>query len=153
MLALRLQQLEATASPYRVGSCHCEFGLIERLEGNRGRYHFSLTRTEFRFRRRHKPSGSLVCQEPNVCGFIGQADLNDYLRQAGGITEDANKREMYRHAGKWTTDSSSPAKEMRPGDTIVVPQNRGAPPSSVVADGGQRLSAVLTAAGIAVVGR
>ena len=49
--------------------------------------------------------------------------LDDYLEQAGGVTEDANTHELYIMRANGTTDSTYVRiKEMQPGDTIVVPQ-------------------------------
>ena len=83
--------------------------------------------------------------------------LNNYLRQAGGVTEDANKREMYVMRANGTTDSSYlSAKEMRPGDTIVVPQKIEArtPQLALWQTVASIIGSVaLAAAGIAVVGR
>ncbi|MEP7152899.1 MAG: SLBB domain-containing protein, partial [Nitrospira sp.] len=106
---------------------------------------------------------------PQTVGIIGSVknpstvvyrvglDLNDYLRQAGGMTEDANKHEMYVMRANGTTDSSYlSAKEMRPGDTIVVPQKIEARTPQLAL--WQTVASIigslaLTAAGIAVVGR
>ena len=73
------------------------------------------------------------------------------------MTEDANKREMYVMRANGTTDSAYMAvREITSGDTIVVPQKIEAKApqlalwqtvASIIG------SLVLTAAGIAVVGR
>jgi polysaccharide export outer membrane protein len=83
--------------------------------------------------------------------------LEDYLRQAGGLTEDANKKEMYVMRANGTTDSAYLAvKELRSGDTIVVPQKIEArtPQLALWQTVASIIGSVaLTAAGIAVVGR
>ena len=93
---------------------------------------------------------STVVYRPNL-------GLDDYIRQAGGMTEDANKREMYVMRANGTTDSAYLAvREISSGDTIVVPQKIEAKVpqlplwqavASIIG------SVALTVAGIAVIGR
>ncbi|HQR14721.1 MAG TPA: SLBB domain-containing protein [Nitrospira sp.] len=157
VLALRLQQLEATASRIELGRVIVSLDSIERLEG---------TEDDIILESRDRIT---IPTPPQTIGIIGSVknptsvvyrpglDLNDYLRQAGGVTEDANKREMYVMRANGTTDSSYlSAKEMRPGDTIVVPQKIEARPPQLAL--WQTVASIigslaLTAAGIAVVGR
>lgn len=157
VLALRLQQLEATASRIELGRVIVSLDSIERLEG---------TEDDIILESRDRIT---IPTPPQTVGIIGSVknpstvvyrpglELNDYLRQAGGITEDANKREMYVMRANGTTDSSYlSAKEMRPGDTIVVPQKIEARPPQLAL--WQTVASIigslaLTAAGIAVVGR
>lgn len=157
ILSLRLQQLEATASRIELGRVIVRLDSIEGLEG---------TEDDIIMESRDRIT---IPTPPQTVGIIGSVkspstvvyrpglDLNDYLRQAGGVTEDANKRELYVMRANGTTDSAYlSAKEMRPGDTIVVPQKIEARPpqlalwqtvASIIG------SVALTAAGIAVVGR
>ena len=96
-------------------------------------------------------------KNPSTVVYRPGLELNDYLRQAGGMTEDANKREMYVMRANGMTDSAYlHAKEVHSGDTIVVPQKIEAQTpqlalwqtvASIVG------SLALTAAGIAVIGR
>ncbi len=157
VLALRLQQLEATASRIELGRVIVSLDSIERLEG---------TEDDIILESRDRIT---IPTPPQTVGIIGSVknptsvvyrpglDLSDYLRQAGGVTEDANKREMYVMRANGTTDSSYlSAKEMRPGDTIVVPQKIEARPPQLAL--WQTVASIigslaLTAAGIAVVGR
>lgn len=157
VLSLRLQQLEATASRIELGRVIVRLDSIESLEG---------TEDDIILESRDRIT---IPTPPQTVGIIGSVknpstvvyrpglDLNDYLRQAGGITEDANKREMYVMRANGTTDSSYlSAKEMRPGDTIVVPQKIEARPPQLAL--WQTVASIigslaLTAAGIAVVGR
>ena len=157
VLALRLQQLEATASRIELGRVIVSLDSIERLEG---------TEDDIVLESRDRIT---IPTPPQTVGIIGSVknptsvvyrpglDLSDYLRQAGGVTEDANKREMYVMRANGTTDSSYlSAKEMRPGDTIVVPQKIEARPPQLAL--WQTVASIigslaLTAAGIAVVGR
>ena len=157
ILSLRLQQLEATASRIELGRVIVRLDSIETLEG---------TEDDIILESRDRIT---IPTPPQTVGIIGSVknpstvvyrvglDLNDYLRQAGGMTEDANKREMYVMRANGTTDSSYlSAKEMRPGDTVVVPQKIEARPPQLAL--WQTIASIigsvaLTAAGIAVVGR
>ena len=106
VLALRLQQLEATASRIELGRVIVSLDSIEHLEG---------TEDDIILESRDRIT---IPTPPQTVGIIGSVknpstvvyrpglDLNDYLRQAGGITEDANKREMYVMRANGTTDSS-----------------------------------------------
>ncbi|MDR4481296.1 MAG: SLBB domain-containing protein [Nitrospira sp.] len=157
VLSLRLQQLEATAARIELGRVIVRLDSIDGLEG---------TEDDIILESRDRIT---IPTPPQTVGIIGSVkspstvvyrsglDLNDYLRQAGGLTEDANKREMYVMRANGTTDSSYlSAKEMRPGDTIVVPQKIEASPPQLAL--WQTVASIigslaLTAAGIAVVGR
>jgi protein involved in polysaccharide export with SLBB domain len=96
-------------------------------------------------------------KNPSTVVYRSGLELKDYLRQAGGVTEDANKSEMYVMRANGTTESKYLyAKEMRPGDTIVVPQKVEAKTPQLVL--WQTVASIvgslaLTAAGIAVIGR
>ncbi len=49
--------------------------------------------------------------------------IDDYLRQAGGMTEDADKSALYVVRADGSTESSwLKLKDIQPGDTIVIPQ-------------------------------
>ncbi len=157
VLSLRLQQLEAIASRVELGRVVVRLDSIERLEG---------TEDDIILEARDRVT---IPTPPQTVGIIGSVknpstvvyrpglELDDYLRQAGGITEDAHKREMYVMRANGTTDSAYLyAKEMRPGDTIVVPQKVEARPPQLAL--WQTVASIigslaLTAAGIAVVGR
>ncbi len=157
VLSLRLQQLEATASRIELGRVIVRLDSIERLEG---------TEDDIILESRDRIT---IPTPPQTVGIIGSVknpstvvyrpglDLNDYLRQSGGVTEDANKREMYVMRANGTTDSSYlSAKEVRPGDTIVVPQKIEAhtPQLALWQTVASIIGSVaLAAAGIAVVGR
>lgn len=157
VLSLRLQQLEAIASRVELGRVVVRLDSIEQLEG---------TEDDIILEARDRVT---IPTPPQTVGIIGSVknpstvvyrpglELDDYLRQAGGITEDAHKREMYVMRANGTTDSAYLyAKEMRPGDTIVVPQKVEARPPQLAL--WQTVASIigslaLTAAGIAVVGR
>ncbi|MCE3225446.1 MAG: putative Polysaccharide export protein [Nitrospira sp.] len=95
VLSLRLQQLEATASRIELGRVIVRLDSIESLEG---------TEDDIILESRDRIT---IPTPPQTVGIIGSVknpstvvyrpglDLNDYLRQSGGVTEDANKREMY----------------------------------------------------------
>jgi protein involved in polysaccharide export with SLBB domain len=156
-LALRLQQLEAIASRVELGRVVVRLDSIEKLEG---------TEDDIRLEARDR---IMIPQPPQTVSIIGAVrnpsnvvyriglGLEDYLRQAGGTTEDANTKEMYVMRANGTTDSSYlKVKGMEPGDTIVVPQKIEAKTpqlalwQSVASIVG---SVALAAAGIAVIGR
>jgi hypothetical protein len=156
-LALRLQQLEAIASRVELGRVVVRLDSIEKLEG---------TEDDIRLEARDR---IMIPQPPQTVSIIGAVKnpsnfvyriglgLEDYLRQAGGTTEDANTKEMYVMRANGTTDSSYlKVKGMEPGDTIVVPQKIEAKTpqlalwQSVASIVG---SVALAAAGIAVIGR
>ena len=96
-------------------------------------------------------------KNPSTVVYRPSLGLDDYLRQAGGLTEDANKKEMYVMRANGTTDSAYLAvKDLRSGDTIVVPQKIEArtPQLALWQTVASIIGSVaLTAAGIAVVGR
>jgi len=123
VLALRLQQLEAIASRVELGRVVVRMESIEQLEG---------TEDDVRLEARDR---IMIPQPPQTVSIIGSIKnpstvvyraglgLDDYLRQAGGLTEDANKKEMYVMRANGSTDSAYVRiKDMQPGDTIVVPQ-------------------------------
>jgi len=123
VLALRLQQLEAVASRVELGRVVVRMESLEQLEG---------TEDDVRLEARDR---IMIPQPPQTVSIIGSIKnpstvvyrvglgLDDYLRQAGGLTEDANKHEMYVMRANGTTDSAYlRVKDMQPGDTIVVPQ-------------------------------
>jgi len=110
-----------------------------------------------------------VPQPPKTVSIIGSVknpstvvyrvgfDLEDYVQQAGGMTEDANKNELYVMRANGSTEGAYVrVKDMRPGDTIVIPQKIEAktPPLALWQSVAQILGSVaLVAAGISVIGR
>ncbi len=123
VLALRLQQLEAIASRVELGRVVVQVDSIERLEG---------TEDNIRLEAGDRIT---IPQPPQTVSVIGSVkspsnvvyriglDLDDYLDQAGGPTENANLKQMYVMRANGATESGYVrVKEMQPGDTIVVPQ-------------------------------
>ena len=123
VLALRLQQLEAVASRVELGRVVVRVRSIEELENSED----DIT-MEARDR-------LTVPQPPKTVSVIGSVknpstavykvglNLEDYVQQAGGMTEDANKHEMYVVKANGSTEGSYVRiKDINPGDTIVVPQ-------------------------------
>jgi protein involved in polysaccharide export with SLBB domain len=96
-------------------------------------------------------------KNPSTVVYRAGLDLDDYVQQAGGLTEDANKKEIYVTRANGTTDSAYlRVKTMQPGDTIVVPQKIEAKTPQIAL--WQTVASIigsmaLTAAGIAVIGR
>ena len=156
-LALRLQQLDAIASRVELGRVIVRLESIEQLEG---------AEDDIKLEARDK---IMIPQPPQTVSVIGSVKnpstvvyrvglrLDDYVKQAGGTTEDANTKEMYVMRANGTTDSAYvKIKEMQPGDTIVVPQKIEAKPPQLAlwqSVAGIIGSVALTAAGIAVIGR
>ena len=157
VLSLRLQQLEAITSRLELGRVVIRMDSIEQLEG---------TEDDIILEARDRilmptPSQTVSIigsvKNPSTVVYRPSLGLEDYLRQAGGLTEDANKKEMYVMRANGTTDSAYLAvKELRSGDTIVVPQKIEArtPQLALWQTVASIIGSVaLMAAGIAVVGR
>ncbi|MBA2487579.1 MAG: SLBB domain-containing protein [Nitrospira sp.] len=157
VLSLRLQQLEAITARLELGRVVIRMESIDQLEG---------TEDDIILEGRDR---ILIPTPPQTVSIIGSVKnpstvvyrpslgLDEYLRQAGGLTEDANKKEMYVMRANGTTDSAYLAvKEVRSGDTVVVPQKIEArtPQLALWQTVASIIGSVaLTAAGIAVVGR
>ena len=96
---------------------------------------------------------------PNPSTVVYRVGLNleDYVQQAGGMTEDAAKSEMYVVKANGSTEGAYVRiKDMKPGDTIVIPQKIEAktPQLSLWQSVASIVGSVaLAAAGIAVIGR
>jgi polysaccharide biosynthesis/export protein len=157
VLALRLQQLEAVASRIELGRVVVQVRSLEELDG---------TEDDITLEARDR---IVIPQPPRTVSIIGAVKnpstvvykvgfgLEDYVHQAGGMSEDANKHEMYVMRANGSTEGAYvKIKDMKPGDTIVIPQKIEAktPPlalwQSIASIAG---SMALVAAGIAVVGR
>mgnify|MGYP001575382432 CR=1 FL=1 len=123
VLQLRLQQLESVTARVDVGRVVVRLESIEKLEG---------TEDDVRLEAHDKV---MIPTPPQTVSIIGSVKnpttvlhrtgllLEDYLKQAGNPTEDANMSELYVMKANGTTESSYVRiKEMQPGDTIVVPQ-------------------------------
>ena len=157
MLSLRLQQLEAVASRVELGRVVVQVRSIEELEN---------TEDDITLESRDRIT---VPQPPKTVSVIGSVknpstvvykvglNLEDYVQQAGGLTEDANKHEMYVMKANGSTEGAYvKIKDMRPGDTIVIPQKIEAktPPLAMWQSVATILGSVaLVAAGISVIGR
>ena len=156
-LALRLQQLEAIVARVELGRVVMRLESIEQLEA---------TEDDIKLEGRDR---IMIPQPPQTVSVIGSVKnpstvvyrvglrLDDYVKQAGGPTEDANTKEVYVMRANGTTDSAyMKIKEMQPGDTIVVPQKIEAKTPQLAlwqSVAGIIGSVALAAAGIAVIGR
>jgi protein involved in polysaccharide export with SLBB domain len=156
VLGLRLQQLEAITARLELGRVVVRMESLDQLQG---------TLDDIVLEARDRITIPTPPQTVSIIGSVKtpstvvyrpNLDLNGYIGQAGGMTEDANKREMYVVRANGTTDSAyMAARELRPGDTIVVPQKIEAktPPLALWQAVASIIGSVaLTAAGIAVVG-
>lgn len=157
ILALRVQQLEAVASRLELGRVVVRLDSLEQLEG---------TEDDLPMEARDR---IVIPQPPQTVSIIGSVKnpvnvvyraglgIEDYLRQAGGPAEQADRKEIYVVRANGTTDSAYlKIKEMQPGDTIVVPQKVEAKFPKLAlwqSVAGIVGSAALAVAGIAVVGR
>src|SRR5207237_10531351 len=102
-LTLRLQQLDAIASRVELGRVIVRLESIEQLEG---------AEDDIKLEARDK---IMIPQPPQTVSVIGSVKnpstvvyrvglrLDDYVKQAGGTTDDANTKEMYVQRDKWTT--------------------------------------------------
>lgn len=157
VLALRLQQLEAVVSRVELGRVVLKMTSIEDLEG---------TQDDIRLEANDK---IVIPQPPQTVSVIGSVKnpstvvyrpglrLDDYLRQVGGETAEANRKEMYVMRANGTTESAYlTVKDIQPGDTIVVPQKIETKTPQLAL--WQTVASIigsmaLAAAGIAVIGR
>jgi hypothetical protein len=157
VLGLRLQQLEAITARLELGRVAVRMESLDQLEG---------TLDDIILESRDRITIPAPPQTVSIIGSVKMPstviyrpnlNLEDYVRQVGGMTEDANKKEMYVMRANGTTDAAYLAvKEMKPGDTIVVPQKIEAKPPQLAL--WQTVASIigslaLTAAGIAVIGR
>ena len=157
VLMLRLQQLEAITSRVELGRVVVKMDSIQKLEG---------TEDDIILEARDVIRIPTPPQTVSIIGSVRNPstvvhrlnlDFEDYLRQAGGMTEDANKRESYIMRANGTTEATYlSVKDVRPGDTIVIPQKIEARTPQLAL--WQSIATIigsmaLTAAGIAVIGR
>lgn len=123
VLAIRLQHLESITDRVELGRVVVKLESLEGLEG---------TEDDLRLEAHDTIKIPSPPQTVNVLGAVRNPTTvlyrsglkaADYIRQAGGETQDANKGEMYIVRANGTTEVGYLAvKEMRLGDTIVVPQ-------------------------------
>jgi protein involved in polysaccharide export with SLBB domain len=157
VLNLRLQQLEAATARVELGRVVVNIRSLEELEG---------TEDDITLEAKDRIT---IPQPPKTVSVIGSVknpstvvyrvglNLNDYVEQAGGMTEDASKGEMYVVKANGSTEGVYVRiKDMKPGDTIVIPQKIEAktPQLSLWQSVASIVGSVaLAAAGIAVIGR
>ena len=156
-LALRLKQLESVGSRIEFGRVVVQVQSIEELEGTEDDI---LMETRDRIAIPQPPKTVTIIgsvKNPSTVVYRVGLDLDDYVEQAGGMSEDANKQQLYvMRANGSTGGTYVRIKDMKPGDTIVIPQKIEAktPPlamwQSIAAIVG---SAALAVAGISIVGR
>lgn len=156
-LAIRLQQLEALVGRAELGRVVVRLESIEQLEGSPDDI---ILEDRDRI---------LIPQPPQTVTILGSVknptsvvyrpglSVQDYLRQVGGLTEQANEKELYIVRANGLAESAYvKIKDVQPGDTIVVPQKLEVKTpqlalwQSIASIVG---SVALAAAGIAVIGR
>ncbi len=157
VLNLRLQQLEAVTARVELGRVVVNVRTLEELKGSED----DITlESKDRIMIPQPPKTVSVIgsvKNPSTVVFRVGLNLNDYLDQAGGMTEDASKGEMYVVKANGSTEGAYVRiKDMKPGDTIVIPQKIEAktPQLSLWQSVASIVGSVaLAAAGIAVIGR
>ncbi|MDF2757252.1 MAG: putative Polysaccharide export protein, partial [Nitrospira sp.] len=157
VLNLRLQQLEAVAARVELGRVVVNVRTIEELEGSEDNL---MLEAKDRIMIPQPPKTvSVIGSVKNPSTVVDRVGLNleDYVQQTGGMTEDASKSEMYVVKANGSTEGAYVRlKDMKPGDTIVIPQKIEAktPQLSLWQSVASIIGSVaLTAAGIAVIGR
>jgi protein involved in polysaccharide export with SLBB domain len=157
VLNLRLQQLETVASRVELGRVVVNVRSIEELEGSEDNL---MLEAKDRIMIPQPPKTVSVIgsvKNPSTVVYRVGLNLEDYVQQTGGMTEDASKSEMYVVKANGSTEGAYVRlKDMKPGDTIVIPQKIEAktPQLSLWQSVASIIGSVaLTAAGIAVIGR
>jgi len=157
VLSLRLQQLEAVTSRAELGRVVVNFKSIDELQGSEDDI---LLEAKDRITIPQPPKTVSVIgsvKNPSTVVYRVGLNLEDYVQQAGGMTEDAAKSEMYVVKANGSTEGAYVRiKDMKPGDTIVIPQKIEAktPQLSLWQSVASIVGSVaLAAAGIAVIGR
>ncbi len=156
-LQLQIQALDQLAARLQPGRVVVKLDSLQQLEGSREDIMLE------------GGDQITVPQQPQTVNIIGAVrnpttvvhhealGINDYVQQAGGLTPDAREKELYLLRANGSTEVSyASLREIRAGDTIVVPE-RVEPKTrplllwqSIASIVG---SIALTAAGIAVIGR
>ena len=157
VLSLRLQQLEAVTARVELGRVVINVRSIEELESSEDDI---MLESKDRIAIPQPPKTVSVIgsvKNPSTVVYRVGLNLEDYLQQAGGMTEDASKGEMYVVKANGSTEGAYVRiKDMKPGDTIVIPQKIEAktPQLSLWQSVASIVGSVaLAAAGIAVIGR
>ena len=157
VLNLRLQQLEAVALVWNWAASVVNVRTIEELEGSEDNL---MLEAKDRIMIPQPPKTVSVIgsvKNPSTVVYRVGLNLEDYVQQTGGMTEDASKSEMYVVKANGSTEGAYVRlKDMKPGDTIVIPQKIEAktPQLSLWQSVASIIGSVaLTAAGIAVIGR
>lgn len=157
VLSLRLQQLEAVTARVELGRVVVDIKSIEALEASEDDI---MLEAKDRIAIPQPPKTVSVIgsvKNPSTVVYRVGLNLDDYVQQAGGMTEDASKSEMYVVKANGSTEGAYVRiKDMKPGDTIVIPQKIEAktPQLSLWQSVASIVGSVaLAAAGIAVIGR
>jgi protein involved in polysaccharide export with SLBB domain len=157
VLNLRLQQLEAVSARVELGRVVINVQSIEELERSEDDI-FLEARDRITIPQPPKTVSVIgAVKNPSTVVYRMGLNLEDYVNQAGGMTEDASKGEMYVVKANGATEGAYVRiKDMKPGDTIVIPQKIEAktPQLSLWQSVASIVGSVaLAAAGIAVIGR
>ena len=157
VLSLRLQQLEAVTARVELGRVVINVRSREELESSEDDI---MLESKDRIAIPQPPKTVSVIgsvKNPSTVVYRVGLNLEDYVQQSGGMTEDASKSEMYVVKANGSTEGAYVRiKDMKPGDTIVIPQKIEAktPQLSLWQSVASIVGSVaLAAAGIAVIGR
>jgi len=157
VLSLRLQQLEAVTARVELGRVVINVRSLEELESSEDDI---MLESKDRIAIPQPPKTVSVIgsvKNPSTVVYRVGLNLEDYVQQSGGMTEDASKSEMYVVKANGSTEGAYVRiKDMMPGDTIVIPQKIEAktPQLSLWQSVASIVGSVaLAAAGIAVIGR
>jgi len=157
VLSLRLQQLEAVTARVELGRVVINVRSLEELESSEDDI---MLESKDRIAIPQPPKTVSVIgsvKNPSTVVYRVGLNLEDYVQQSGGMTEDASKSEMYVVKANGSTEGAYVRiKDMKPGDTIVIPQKIEAktPQLSLWQSVASIVGSVaLAAAGIAVIGR
>jgi len=136
VLSLRLQQLEAVTARVELGRVVINVRSLEELESSEDDI---MLESKDRIAIPQPPKTVSVIgsvKNPSTVVYRVGLNLEDYVQQSGGMTEDASKSEMYVVKANGSTEGAYVRiKDMKPGDTIVIPQKIEAKTPQPYADG------------------
>ena len=121
VLNLRLQQLEAVTARVELGRVVMNVRSIEELESMEDD---NMLESKDRITIPQPPKTVSVIgsvKNPSTVVYRVGLNLEDYVQQAGGMTEDASKDEMYVVKANGSSEGAYiRIKDMKPGDTCEI---------------------------------
>lgn len=122
-LAIQIQALDQLLNRVQLGRMVVKMESLEQLEG--GPEDVVLEEGDKITVPQQSQSVSIVgaVRTPTNVVYHKELQLEDYLRQAGGLSDDASVKETYIVRADGSSDSSYVRlKDVHPGDTIIVPE-------------------------------